>query len=134
MTEPYRRSDDEDDEDADVPKDIFSITPTDYATARVQSGSFLYGMVDESDTEFDFGIQLHQDGQNLGLAAGTTYHDEEETGEKLYVYCALTPEQALDIADALEDAAKEAIEIRERTETEPDSRSLIERLMGRRSA
>lgn len=124
------------DEDAEIeiPGDILSITPAEGGTAKIQSGSFLGGMVDTwGDNDAEFGVQIHQDGQDIALAAGTTYPNEQETGEKLYVYCGITAEQALEVSDALEHAAKKAFAARERTESEPDSRSLLDRLMGRGS-
>ena len=125
----------DEDPEIDIPSDILSITPAEGGTAKIQSGSFLGGMIDTwGDTDPDFGITVHQDGQAIALAAGTTYPDEQETGEKLYVYCGITPEQALEVSDALEHAAQAAFQTQASTDAEPDTRSLLDRLMGRGSA
>jgi len=106
----------------DTPTDILDITTTEYNRARIES-ELLTGIIGRED-DVEMGIQVHQDGPDIALSAGTTYPDEPA----LYSYHGLTIEQAREVADAL-NAAAERAEAGQGKTIETDSQSLVERLL-----
>ncbi|WP_435359315.1 hypothetical protein [Haloarchaeobius sp. DFWS5] len=110
----------------DRPVDILSITPSGYNRALIECDLFR-GVLDAYRGDIEAGIEIHQDGPDIGLSAGTTYSETEQPS--LYSYHGLTPEQAREIASALEEAAEKA----EAAEQPPDrtepGKSLIRRLL-----
>lgn len=109
----------------DTPSDVLSVTTTDYNAARIES-EFLAADIETTGELGAFGIQVHQDGGDVALSAGTIGNEEPP---KLYSYQALTPSQAREIAEALCEAA-------ERAESAPtgsdatSSESFLRRLLG----
>lgn len=99
----------------DLPLDVHHVQPTDYHTAFLDTTG-VRARIDPS--EFDnrnIGFTVITDGPYLGLNAGTV----GDHGDKLYIYQALEPEQARELADVLYEAAEQTQEVREQ-EAEPD--------------
>lgn len=111
--------------DDETPTDILNIVTTEYNAARIESELIKGVIYSSDDTDHDFGIQVHQDGPDIALSAGTTYPDEPA----LYTYHGLSIEQAREVADALNEAADNAeAGASERIDVER-SESLLERLL-----
>jgi len=113
MTDGGQPSDDELTEE--TPCDIISVTTPAYAHGRIQT-EFFYGEVDQ-ETDTLFSVEVHQDGPNIALSAGTSSLEEEKD---LHTYHALSPGKARRIGNALLEAADQAAKQNQPTE-QPDS-------------
>lgn len=107
----------------DTPSDILNIITTEYNAARIESELFK-GTIYSREHDHEFGIQIHQDGRDIALSAGTTYPDEPA----LQTYHGLSIDEAREIAASLNEAVDRAEEIEARNEQE-QSESLLERLL-----
>ena len=110
-------------EDDERPANILSVTPDDYRTILVKSNLFMGRIDAHRNDDVEFGIEVHQDGPDIALSAGTTWTAGEDDPE-VYSYQALTVEQAREIAAALEEAADNAEEAAtgaDAVEREPES-------------
>lgn len=112
----------------DAPADILSITTSKYNAATIKTNMF-GGEIHASNREdLEFGIQVYQDGSSVGLSAGTTWPQGDESS--LYTFHALTSEQAREIAQALVDAAETADEAAAHTPPkESERKSFLRRLL-----
>lgn len=114
------------DEPSSRPSDIHSIISGDHSTAKIKS-QFIHGLIEGcGNDDVEFGVQIHQDGQHIGLVAGTTWTAGDDP--ELYTSHGLTVEQAREIAEALEEAAREA-ENAAGVPAEAEKESFIRRLL-----
>lgn len=119
-----------DDQEDSQPLDIDTITTVDYATGRIDTNLFAGQIDGHRDDGVEFGIEVHLAGPDIAISAGTTWSPEDQP--ELYTYHALTTDQARKIADALNDVADRAEEMKAQTSSTPESRkSLLGRLMSR---
>lgn len=114
----------------ETPTDLFSVHPT-YGAATIRAGIFSgsYSVRYDEPAE-EFGLQVHKDGSDLAISAGTTYSSDDDN--ELYTYHGLTIEDARALADALNEAAEAAEVSREKHKERQQERSesLIGRLLG----
>lgn len=112
----------------DKPVDIVSITSDDRSAANIKSNLLQARLGSRSEQDIEFGIEIHQDGPDIALSAGTTWTPDD--GPELYTYHGLTTEQAREIASGLMQAAEKAEEAhRSHSAEEPEREGLLERLM-----
>lgn len=117
----------EDVSSADPPGDILSIISGEHSTAKIKS-DLMHGLIEGyGNDDVEFGVQVHQDGQHIGLTAGTTWTPKDDP--ELYTSHGLTPEQAREIANALEEAADKAEEADTGVAAEAEEESFIRRLL-----
>lgn len=129
-------SDDTPHEDGEVPHpdnytgDLASIHPTGYAALRIDS-PLIHNetMVSAEDEIENFGIEVLQDGTFMGLSAGS--FEEPDELWNVHTFHSLTPEQAREIADSLNEVADtvEAFQ-REKEQENEDPDSFLRRLLG----
>jgi hypothetical protein len=110
--------------DDDTPSDILNITTTEYNAARIESELIKGVIYGSDDDKHEFGIQVHQDGRDIAMSAGTTYPDEPA----LHTYHGLSIEEAREIAASLNEAADRAEDVKAQNE-QSEGKSLLERLI-----
>lgn len=106
-------------ESTDRPNDIISITTSAYGAAEIRSNLFRGEMTAHLNEDVEMGIQVHQDGSDIGISAGTTWECEDD--KSLHTYHGITADQAREIAAALEQAADLAEAKAEQEPAEPES-------------
>ena len=112
------------------PGDIQSLHTTEYTAAVIKSNLFHGDIFDDDwSDDLEFGIQVHQDGRDIALSAGSLW-TPEETNADLHTYHGLTVEQARDLATSLEEAADTVEERQNEAESAAtDDGGLIQRLI-----
>jgi len=110
----------------DIPSDIVSITPSMYNFVNIQSELFSGEIGSRLNDDLDVGIDVHHDGPDIGIAAGTNWNGGEMALES---YHGLTVEQAREIADALNEAADAAEEAQSENGAKPEPQTFLQRIM-----
>jgi hypothetical protein len=110
--------------------DVVEVTPTERNRLWLRS-ELIHRTIEGDELEADIGVQIHQDGRHIALAAGTL--DEISNDDvTLEVYTGLEPTQARELADALYVAADNAEREYdgEMPEHDEGKSSLLEKLLG----
>jgi hypothetical protein len=96
--------------------EVLEVSESDNSVFWLRS-QLLHQTIDSDTIDEDVGVQVHQDGRNIAVVAGTVTNDTEGEVE-LRSYVRIGPDGARDLADALYVAAENSE--REYEDTTPD--------------
>jgi len=114
---------------SEKPADVQAVIRPDQFHMSVDAGA-LFGSLSTFVDDDTVGLQVHQDGTDVGLGLGSTYKSERRLDEKGYTYASMGAAEARELAAELEAAADLAEQASERLHLH-QSDSLFERVVGR---
>jgi len=113
------------DNEQSPPSDIVTIAPSDY-NRMILNTPLIGGEITSSREDIECGIEVHQDGQNIAVKAGTTWTAEDQP--EFYTYHGISLDEARQIRDGLDEAI-ENVKNGAEPRYEPESKSLVDRLV-----